>query len=709
MSLSIAYNLPVIDELVADKRFKRSEDIDKLDLSQHSFPELNILIVNLMPNKVETEKQLLELLGKDNYLVHIDFLYTKSHSFKNKSSSHVFSSYHTLDEIRNNYYDGMIVTGAPLENIDFHDVDYWQELKEIFLWADEHARSKIYICWAAQAALYHKFGIEKYPLEKKLSGIYPHKLSKIGEKSKLFQSFDQVFMAPHSRYTYTKLEDVKKVKDLEVLSYSDQAGLYIAYEEKTKSLFITGHPEYDKDSLSKEYERDLKKGINPQIPFNYYEDNDPSKKPLFTWKAHASLLYLNWLSSLVNRPSKERKSKILGERKKVVLHPLEREDLEKSPQVIALLGYGVVGKGVYDILSKRDDLVIKYVYDLKSFHELANVQVDSYDKIINDQEVDTIIEVIGGDDVAYNLVKKALEHKKNVVSANKKMIAKYFVSLHELAKKEKVQFKYSASVGGGIPWLDNLYRYKLVSKVSKVQGIVNGTCNYILTLMDRLDYSFKDSLSLAQEKGYAEVDPHLDISGKDSRDKILISASIAFDAKIDFDSVLFRGIESVKKLDVENAKKRGSTIKLLAQAFKKDDEINIFVEPVFVNTHSLEAQVAGNHNIISCYDEYKDKVSFYGQGAGRYPTAANIAGDLIQIDKEKKDNSLDLKDYRVQNNIKRAYYIRCERDDFIESIADETHSDYYITKPIELFKIHQWAKDKKDIFFAGLKEEEDFS
>ena len=258
---------------------------------------LKIIILNLMPNKIETETQLLRLLGNSPLQVEVSLLQVSSHDAKNTSKEHLLAFYQTFDEIKNDFFDGLIITGAPVENYEFEEVDYWPELCKIMEWSKKNVYSTLHICWAAQAGLYYHYGVPKYQLNEKLSGIYEH--TPLDLMHPLLRGFDDVFYAPHSRYTEFRREDIAKVKDLQIISYSQKAGVHIVSDMECRKFFVTGHSEYDADTLKKEYFRDLDKGINPNIPENYFPDNNPDLPPVAKWKGAANLLFSNWLNYFV--------------------------------------------------------------------------------------------------------------------------------------------------------------------------------------------------------------------------------------------------------------------------------------------------------------------------------------------------------------------------------------------------------------------------
>jgi homoserine O-succinyltransferase/O-acetyltransferase len=258
---------------------------------------LRIVILNLMPVKETTETQLLRLVGNTPLQVEVVLLHMSSHTSRNTSEEHLSSFYHTFSEIRDQKFDGMIITGAPVEQIDFQDVTYWDELKEILDWKMENVTSTFHICWGAQAGLYHHYGVPKHPLTEKMFGIFPHTLNK--QNVKLFRGFDTYFHVPHSRHTETRREDIEQVEELEILSESDESGIYIVGSKDGRQIFVTGHSEYDPYTLRDEYQRDVNKGLDIAVPQHYYPKNDPTKEPIVTWRSHANLLYSNWLNYYV--------------------------------------------------------------------------------------------------------------------------------------------------------------------------------------------------------------------------------------------------------------------------------------------------------------------------------------------------------------------------------------------------------------------------
>ena len=258
---------------------------------------IQILIVNLMPLKEETELQLLRSLSNTPLQIDVTFLTMTSHESKNTSTSHLNKFYLHFKDVKETKYDGMIVTGAPVENMEFEEVDYWNEITEIMDWSETHVTSTIFLCWAAQASLYHFYGLKKKQLPQKMFGLFWHRV--MNRKIPLVRGFDDVFLAPHSRHTEVSVEDIRTVKEITILAESDEAGFFLGMADGGRKIFIMGHPEYDRVTLDGEYKRDLGKGMDIQMPKNYYENNDCNNKPLLLWRAHANNLYTNWLNYYV--------------------------------------------------------------------------------------------------------------------------------------------------------------------------------------------------------------------------------------------------------------------------------------------------------------------------------------------------------------------------------------------------------------------------
>ena len=293
MPIRVQSDLPAAEILENENIFVMDEN----RAMHQDIRPLKVAILNLMPIKQDTELQLLRALSNTPLQIDVTFVMASGHVSLNTSASHLNKFYVTFDQIKENKYDGLIITGAPLENITFEEVDYWEEICEIMDWAETNVTSTLHICWAAQAGFYHYYGIQKRQLSEKLFGIYEHKVH--NRKEPLVRGFDDVFLAPHSRHTETPSSEIHACKELTILAESEDAGVFLAIAEGGKKVFLNGHPEYDRYTLDKEYHRDLDKGLPIHIPYNYYPDDDPSQKPLLQWRSHSNNIYSNWLNYYV--------------------------------------------------------------------------------------------------------------------------------------------------------------------------------------------------------------------------------------------------------------------------------------------------------------------------------------------------------------------------------------------------------------------------
>lgn len=293
MPIKIPNDLPAVKTLADENIFVMTE---KRAITQDIRP-LKILLLNLMPTKIATETQFSRLLGNSPLQVELELIHTMSHKAKNVSEDHLLAFYKTFDEVKENYYDGLIITGAPVEHMEFEEVEYWQELCEIMEWSKTHAHSTMHICWGAQAGLYYHYGIKKHGLSEKLFGVFPHTVEY--RKSILFRGFDDIFMVPQSRHTTVDREDIEKVSSLEILASSEECGVYAVRSKEGRQIFITGHSEYDPETLKNEYVRDVGLGKPISIPKNYFPNDDPELPPRVSWRAHANLLFSNWLNYFV--------------------------------------------------------------------------------------------------------------------------------------------------------------------------------------------------------------------------------------------------------------------------------------------------------------------------------------------------------------------------------------------------------------------------
>jgi homoserine O-succinyltransferase len=291
--INVPDRLPAIDVLTNENVFVMTES----RAVHQDIRPLNIAILNLMPLKIQTENQILRLLSNSPIQVEIQLLKTKTYTSKNTSADHLTEFYKTLEEIEHRKWDGLIITGAPVEHIEFEDVEYWDEMKEIMDWSRHNATSTLYICWAAQAGLYHHYGIRKLLLPAKMFGVFEHTVR--DRTLPIVRGFDDVFLAPHSRHTEVRADEIEAVSELQIISQSARAGVYIVGSRDHRQIYVTGHSEYDPYTLKDEYERDLAKGMDIAVPENYFPDDDPSREPMVKWRSHSFLLFSNWLNYYV--------------------------------------------------------------------------------------------------------------------------------------------------------------------------------------------------------------------------------------------------------------------------------------------------------------------------------------------------------------------------------------------------------------------------
>ena len=293
MPVKVQADLPVKEILESENIFV----MDETRAVHQDIRPLKIMILNLMPLKEDTELQLLRSLSNTSLQVDVTFLMVASHEAKNTSTSHLNTFYVKFEDVRKNYYDGMIITGAPVEQMEFEEVDYWDELTKIMDWTNTHVTSTMFLCWGAQASLYHFYGLKKRMLPEKKFGLFWHKVN--NRKIPLVRGFDDEFLAPHSRHTEVPIDDIRACKDVTILAESDEAGFYLGMAEEGRKIFVMGHPEYDRMTLDGEYHRDKDKGLPIEIPKNYYKNDDPNTKPVLLWRSHANNLYTNWLNYYV--------------------------------------------------------------------------------------------------------------------------------------------------------------------------------------------------------------------------------------------------------------------------------------------------------------------------------------------------------------------------------------------------------------------------
>ncbi len=372
---------------------------------------------------------------------------------------------------------------------------------------------------------------------------------------------------------------------------------------------------------------------------------------------------------------------------------------------IALLGFGVVGRGVYDILANMDHIQVKKVICLEDI-ALPDAQVchDIRD-ILDDPAIDTVVEAMGGLHPAYEFVRACMEAGKNVVTSNKALVCTFYDQLIPLASEKGILFRCTAAVGGGIGWLSELERSRRGQRLTQVGGIMNGTCNYILYAMTQLGLGYEEALKQAQSLGYAEAKPATDVEGIDTWHKVILSSNIAFGVSMDPASVPVAGISRICAGDVAAFTARGYTCKLISTAACRDGAYTAYVQPTLVPAGQPEAAVPSNYNLVSFQGEYSGRMSFFGQGAGRYPTAYNVVQDLLDLTAGKGFYSPYGPKVEAVNQNKMRYYVRGARDGWLQSHAAENWGDAVVTEPVAVDEMHRWLKDQDGAFIAAIAED----
>ena len=370
---------------------------------------------------------------------------------------------------------------------------------------------------------------------------------------------------------------------------------------------------------------------------------------------------------------------------------------------IGLLGFGVVGRGVYDITSKRSDMQVVRVLCLEDI-QLPDAEVTrDFNSILNDDTIDTVVEAMGGLHPAYEFVHAAMEAGKNIVTSNKALVATFYDELLPLAKEKGLKFRCTAAVGGGIGWLSELERVRRVETISRVGGIMNGTCNYILDSMTRLGLDYDVALKQAQQLGYAEANPYTDVAGIDTWHKVILSSNIAFGVSLVNETVPVTGISNIKASDIATFTEKGYVCKLISTGKCVDGKISAYVQPTLVKVGEPESAVPANFNLITFEGTASGRMSFYGQGAGRYPTAYNVVQDCTDELAGKGFYSVYGGKVAAENDDELCYYVRGAKDAWIEEIAAETWGDAVVTKPVTVEAMHQWLANNPEAFIAAIQ------
>ena len=371
---------------------------------------------------------------------------------------------------------------------------------------------------------------------------------------------------------------------------------------------------------------------------------------------------------------------------------------------VALLGFGVVGRGVYDLTLNRSDINIKYVVCLEDVTLPDVIVTRDYQQILADETVDTVVEAMGGLHPAWDFVKAAIEHGKNVVTSNKAMAATFYDELLPLVQEKNVLFRCTAAVGGGIGWLSELGRVRRCETVLQVGGIMNGTCNYILDNMTRLGLDYDVALKQAQVLGYAEANPSTDVDGIDTWHKVILSSNVAFGVSLDKATVPVSGIRNIKACDVAEFTKRGYTCKLISTGKRTEDGVSAYVQPTLCLNEDLEAHIPMNFNLITFEGAAAGRQSLYGQGAGRYPTAYNVVQDLMDLLSGNGYYAPCSGTVAAKNDEKLRFYVRGASDAWLESVTAEAWGDGVATNPVSVDEMHAWVKAHPDAFMAAIRE-----
>ena len=369
---------------------------------------------------------------------------------------------------------------------------------------------------------------------------------------------------------------------------------------------------------------------------------------------------------------------------------------------IGLLGFGVVGRGVYDLTKTRSDMKVARVLCLEDVQLEDAIVTRDFREILEDDSIDTVVEAMGGLHPAYDFVRAAMEAGKHIVTSNKALVATFYDELIPLAKEKGLRFRCTAAVGGGIGWLSELERARRSQKILQVGGIMNGTCNYILDSMTRLGLTYADALAQAQALGYAEANPSTDVDGIDTWHKVILSSNIAFGISLDTTTVPVAGISHIRAEDVKNFTDHGMVCKLISTGKEENGKYRVYVQPTLVRAGQPEAAVPLNYNLITLIGSASDRMSFFGQGAGRYPTAYNVVQDCTDVLLGKGFYSPYGSKISAHNDEALCYYVSGVKDAFLESVQEDTWGDAIITKPVSVEAIHAWLRENPQAFIAAL-------
>ncbi len=660
MPIKIPKHLPAASILSRENVFVMYKERAELQ----DIRELRILILNLMPTKIETETQLLRLLGNSPLQVEVDLLKLKTYAPKNTSEDHLLKFYKTPDEIVGRRFDGMIITGAPIEHLAFEEVDYWQELTEIMDWALEHVTSIFYICWGAQAALYHHYGVPKYTCEanKKVFGIFKHKTNK--KHSELLRGFDDEFFVPQSRHTEVRREDIEKVPDLEILSESEESGVYLMATPDLKQVFVTGHSEYDPHTLKGEYDRDVSKNLPIEVPKNYFKNDNPKEEPFVQWRAHANLLYTNWLNYGVYQ-----------------ITDFNLEDSKPSAKHdtvnIALFGCGLVGTKFLEILQENiakildeENIELRLFAIANSKHILFNDNGlpndwrEQLQKATPPSDLPTLYSYVKAHDLK-NLIfidatadqTVALSYPDlakqgfNLVAANKKANTEdfnYYKYLRDTLQFHQKKFLYETNVGAGLPLIETIkYLVKSGDTITKIVGVFSGTLSYIFNLFSVKDKPFSEIMKQAMTGGLTEPDPREDLSGMDVARKLLIlSREIGCKTELDKVSVQSLIPKELRRCTFDHFMDNLSVLDTFYDKVKSDlkpdsvlryvgelSEGSLSVKLITVTADTALGKLSNADTIFEIYTNRYNSTPLIiqGAGAGAEVTASGVFSDILKL------------------------------------------------------------------------------
>ncbi|MBN1984512.1 MAG: homoserine O-succinyltransferase [Chitinivibrionales bacterium] len=660
MPIKIPKNLPAASILSHENVFI----MDQERAEHQDIRELKILILNLMPTKIETETQLLRLLSNSALQVEIELLKLKSYKPKNTPEEHLLTFYKSFDQISEKKFDGMIITGAPVEQMEFTEVKYWKELTEIMDWSVANVTSILYICWGAQAGLFHHFGVKKHPNKnnKKYSGVFRHRIVK--KHNVLLRGFDDYFFVPHSRYTEVLRHEIETVAQLDVLVESEISGVHLVATRDLKHIFVTGHAEYDPLTLKNEYERDIANGLSTEIPDNYFEDDDPAKAPLVTWRSHANLLFSNWLNYAVYQITDYGMPFAATKKKHEVLN-------------LAIFGIGSVGgtlikqilKSRYKIIEQDDLLLNIYaIANSKRMHlEKSGIQYDWQQNIAVTMKVNSLedlfdytrsnelhntifLDISASQELA-NRYPEIIQNGFNIVTANKKPNAGtymlYKAIRSSLAKNQKF-YLYETTVGASLPLIETVkFLVKSGDTINRIIGVFSGSLSYLFNEYSKRPEPFSHLLKQAVSLGLTEPDPRDDLSGVDVARKLLILArEIGSDAEfedIDLQPLIGRELidlpisqfwERKERLDacfqqIRSNQETDHVLRYVGELTKKTLSVRLISVPKSSTLGNLSAADA----IFEIHTQrYKDNpLVIQGAGAGAELTASGLLSDILRI------------------------------------------------------------------------------